>query len=87
MKAVKDEASTLENYVKNMRIKKGVTQDELGSKIGHLNGQAISNWEKGKATIPAKHFKIISKVLGVSVEVLKDRRVEDMRRDLESQVG
>ncbi len=47
--------------IKETRIKAGISQNELGKKCRYRSGQAISNIERGKAPVPFKMLKAISK--------------------------
>lgn len=76
------ESMTLEQFLKKKRIQLGVSQDQLGVKIGNLNGQAVSNWEHGKCTVPAKHFRAIARVLHTSIETIIELRLKDIEREL-----
>ncbi|MBQ8133145.1 MAG: helix-turn-helix transcriptional regulator [Clostridia bacterium] len=54
--------------IKELRTKKGFTQEELGREIG-ITAQAVSKWERGNSP-DAELLPKIAEVLGVSVNVL-----------------
>lgn len=55
--------------LRNMRVRAGLTQDELAKHL-RVDGQFISNIERGKAALPAKHIKKVAKVFKVPVSDL-----------------
>ncbi len=57
--------------IKKFRRKKGLTQEELGRKIG-VTTQAVSNWERGGVP-DAELLPDIADVLGVTVDMLFGR--------------
>lgn len=51
--------------VKELRLKLGLTQEEFGEKIG-LSKSGVSNIENGTRNVSERHIKLISKTFGVS---------------------
>jgi transcriptional regulator with XRE-family HTH domain len=68
----------LANEVKRARKahRLSYSQNELGSLLG-LNGQVISNLERGKNSLNIKHVIKISKILEIPFERLKKAMVQD----------
>ncbi len=66
--------STLGRKIKEFRVKKGITQEELGSLVG-VTTQAVSKWERG-GTPDAELLPDIARVLGVSIDALFDMEQE-----------
>jgi len=56
----------LHEFVKNVRVKKGITQKILSEKTG-IRQAAISNFEKGKAGINSKSLELIFKELDICI--------------------
>ena len=59
------------------RKKKGLSQEELGEKIG-VTRQTISNWELGETGPNPEQLKILSKELSISVDELLDNDIKDI---------
>lgn len=58
-------------FLREARIKRGLTQDEVGRFCGY-NSQYVSNWERGDCGIPAKAVPKLCKILGVDpYEIIK----------------
>jgi transcriptional regulator with XRE-family HTH domain len=53
----------LSHYLKEKRVAAGLTQSELGRKIGYDSGQLISNYERNICGVPMGKVKKIIKVL------------------------
>ena len=56
--------------LKVLRKKAGITQAELGEKLGYTSPQFISNIERGLANLPQAKFRAAAKILRVDVHVL-----------------
>lgn len=57
------------NRIKELRIAKGMKQDELGRRCGVKQG-AVSTWETGASTPKPKALQIMSDIFGVSIGYL-----------------
>ncbi len=74
--------SVLGKKIKEYRVLKGITQEELGKLVG-VTTQAVSKWERG-GTPDAELLPDIAKVLGVSIDTLfgiksnEESRLEDL---------
>ena len=55
--------------IKNLRIKKGLTQEEL-SELLYVTPQAISKWERGLGYPDISQIVPIAKIFGVSTDTL-----------------
>ena len=65
------------SFIQSLRKEEGLTQKDLGSKIGVTNS-TISRWEKGDSYPDAGMYEPLSQALGVSVaELLSGRRMTD----------
>lgn len=66
--------------LKKWRLEKDLTQDELAAKL-KLDGQFISNIERGVSALPPKHFRPIAKILDVPLRsVIKEHLIgEEIR--------
>ena len=61
----------------NLRKKKGLSQEELGEKIG-VTRQTISNWELGITNPNPDQLKEISKEFNISIDELLDNDIRDV---------
>ena len=59
------------------RKKKGLSQEELGEKIG-VTRQTISNWELGETGPNPKELKILSQELNISIDELLDNDIKNV---------
>ena len=62
------DAIELGKKIKAIRKTRGMTQEELGEKIGGLKRSTIANWEVGRRLPSLKDIEAMSKVLGVGIE-------------------
>lgn len=76
----------LGNYLKKRRVDVGLTQKELANKIGDLNSQFVSNWERGLCAPPGHSFQKIIEILKVDRNELVDVMLIDSRRAIETKV-
>ena len=61
------------NYITELRNRKGLTQEQLGEKIGVTN-KTVSRWETGKYLPPAEMLLAMSELFSVSVnEILSGK--------------
>ena len=59
--------SIISQKLKHLRIKHGLSQLELGQKLG-ISNRAISKWEKGISMPSSENIYRLSKIFGVSIE-------------------
>jgi len=70
--------STLGMKIKEFRMKKGITQEELGQLVG-VTTQAVSKWERG-GTPDAEILPHIARALDVSIDALFDMEQDTCSR-------
>lgn len=64
-------------FISTMRKQRGMTQEQLGEKLGVTN-KTISRWETGKYMPDIDKLQELSSVLGISIdELLAGERIED----------
>lgn len=64
-------------FLAALRKEKGLTQEQLGEKIGVTN-KTVSRWEKGNYLPPAEMLKALSELYGVSInEILSGERLAE----------
>lgn len=59
------------DFIKVKRIESGLSQGQLGKKLGFSNGQFISNIERGLCSIPLEKCKLLCEALNISKAPLK----------------
>ncbi|WP_203632633.1 helix-turn-helix transcriptional regulator [Lacticaseibacillus suibinensis] len=57
----------MNNKLKMLRVQRGLTQDELGKKVG-LSGKAVAAWEQGRNTPKPSTMQRIEDFFGVPKE-------------------
>ena len=63
-------------FLATLRKERGLTQDELGQKVGVTN-KTISRWETGTYLPPAESLETLSEFYGVTInEILSGQRLE-----------
>ena len=60
---------TFGNFICELREKKGLTQGELGKKLG-VSNKAVSKWENGGAYPSSELMLPLARELGISIEEL-----------------
>lgn len=63
---------TVGEKIRTIRKEKGLTQKELGDKLGKISQQQIGQWETGKANPKKETLQKIAKALEVDIAVLMD---------------
>lgn len=58
-------------FIAGLRREKGITQEELGSRLGVTN-KTVSRWENGNYMPDVETLRLLSKEFGVSMEELLD---------------
>ena len=63
-------------FLKELRKEKGLTQEQLGEKVGVTN-KTVSRWENGNYMPPVECLEMLSDLYGVSInEIVSGRRLE-----------
>lgn len=68
------------NKIKELRKQRGVTQETLADSIG-VSFQAVSKWENNIALPDITLVPVIASYFGVSMDVLFDHNLEEIRND------
>lgn len=54
-----------EGYLfRQARLKKGLTQFQVATRLGLKSPQQVSNWERGSAPVAMENFKGVAKIFG-----------------------
>lgn len=67
----------LNEFLKNKRIKEGITQRELSTDLGYSTCQFVSNWERGLCSPPLEKAKEICVLLNINVNLYKKKLLKD----------
>jgi len=59
------------NNIKKLRIEKGWTKDDLGSRL-NVKRAAISKYESGKIPLTDETLKLLSEIFNVSIDYILD---------------
>lgn len=59
-----------ENIFKKMRLEAGLSQNQLGKKLGYSSGQFCYNWESGKSLPPPSSLRKLAKIFNIDAAVL-----------------
>lgn len=65
---------------KNLRLKSGMTQAELGDALG-VSDKTVSKWENGAFQPPLEKLVAVADIFGVTIDSLFDR-MHDMKNDI-----
>ena len=69
-------------YIKEIRERKGISQAELGRRLGHKSGSYIRDIELSVFTPPKERLGTLARALGVPVAQLEEAHLETRLRDL-----
>lgn len=72
--------------IKSARVKAGLTQADLGYKLGFSSPQFISNVERGLAPLPIKHAHKLSRLLNIPVDAIIKAKAADVAATLHEAV-
>ena len=61
---------TFSNRLKELRLEKGLSQEDLAKSIKSLSRQAISSWEKRERDIKLSYAIMLAKFFDVSLDYL-----------------
>ena len=72
-----DKIRELSIKIKNLREKKGLSQDRFGSKIG-VSGKSVSAYENGRCVPPLKVLENICRIYDQPVFYIEDKNKENI---------
>ncbi len=73
------------NKIRQMRIKAGLTQEQLASKLG-VSGQSVSKWENEITMPDISLLPDIAEAFGISIDELFDLTVEQKMKRIENRI-
>ena len=80
------EFTNLGKFLKIKRLESKFTQRKLATKLGNMESQFVSNWERGLCAPPSHAFEKIIEVLKLNRSKLVEIMLEDSRKNIESKV-
>lgn len=72
----------LEKYLKTLRIRNGLTQQEVAAAMGYKTSQFVSNWERRLCGAPEADLGKLAKIFNVNPIEFVDIRCQDFREGL-----
>lgn len=72
-------------FLRDSRVKAGLSQIEVAKSLGYSTSQFISNWERELAAPPVKALKRLGKMYSVSGEKLLDMLIAQNEETLRRQ--
>jgi transcriptional regulator with XRE-family HTH domain len=74
-------------WLKDRRLEKGLTQDQLAKAIGVKHSQEIAMFESGRVALPLKFLSALSKALSVPKEKILESVMKVKEQDLQNKYG
>lgn len=73
---------SLQEIIKQARIKKGLTQEDVAVKLGYTSTQFVSLFERGKSKVPHGTIGKLIVVLGLPQKKLEKLLINEFRENL-----
>jgi transcriptional regulator with XRE-family HTH domain len=86
-KRFKNKRSRLCEFLKEARIKSGLSQIEVSKPLGYSSAQFISNWERSLCPPPAASMPEICKILKVDRAVAMNLMIEEATESIRELFG
>lgn len=72
-------------FLKERRMKVGLTQSDVARKLGYSSPQFVSNWERGLASPPVFILRDLTKIYKVAADEMFDLLLEEVKFDLQKE--
>ena len=76
----------LAQFLKEARVKAGLSQGDVADKLGYATPQFISNWERGISAPPISGLKVLANLYKISAdkmfEILLEEEIKVVTEDL-----
>jgi len=72
-------------FLKEKRVKAGLTQSDVAQKLGYSSPQFISNWERGLASPPVFVLRDLTKIYKVAADEMFNLLVNDVKENLKKE--
>lgn len=76
----------LGKILKQKRVQKGFTQEELGFIIGNVHSQYVSNWERGICAPPENKKSSLTKILNLDKKEIEKALKKDLKKTVKDQI-
>lgn len=75
----------LGSYLRNCRKAAGLSQSEVGKKLGYSSAQFVSNFERGNCTPPLKALKTLVRIYNIEPEELIEKVMLEKKQQIEKE--
>jgi transcriptional regulator with XRE-family HTH domain len=72
----------LGKYLRQQRLKRGMSQSEVAKRLGYSTAQFISNWERGMSSPPVKTLRKLAQFYDISAGAMFAVVQEEFIREL-----
>jgi transcriptional regulator with XRE-family HTH domain len=79
-------SSTFGEWVRRLRMAKGLTQTALAKAVGFKYSQSIANIERGVAPFPVKYAKKFCQAVGITEAEMVSRLVQEFQESLQQEM-
>lgn len=70
-------------FFREARLKAGVSQLKIATKLGYPSAQLVSNWERGMCLPPADKLYALSAILDISRKKIVELYLGETKKELE----
>jgi transcriptional regulator with XRE-family HTH domain len=82
-------SKSIGTFLKDVRVRRNMTQADLAKKLGYTTSQFVSNWERGLCSPPLNSIPEIATILGISQKEIREMMnliLEQTRQELEKRL-
>lgn len=77
----------LSHWLKDQRLRAGLSQEQVAKHLGYSSGQFISNWERGVSKPPTHQVPPLAELLRVPLDDLVTFYIEEVVQDVLTRIG
>lgn len=77
----------LGEILRQAREKAAMTQGDLAKELGYPSAQIVSNWERGKCSIPLKQAPLFCKLTGMNPDTMAKLLVAGVTEKVNKKLG
>lgn len=77
---------TLNDYLRQKRIDRGLSQFDVAKVLGYSSPQFVSNWERGLVSPPLETVSVLIDLYQIPADEVIDRILDETREQLETQL-
>jgi transcriptional regulator with XRE-family HTH domain len=82
----KEDKETLGERLKRLRMEHGLTQAQVGERLGYRGDENVSRWETMTRTPPTEHIPTLARMFGVSTDYLLTGRESSLFSAVKAQI-